>query len=166
MLNSTGSLDMNYNPNANGSVLTLTLQKDGKHLVGGTFTAISGYMRKYICRITPNEPSYQDLSIDSEGNTITWYRTGSGPEIWDVVFEQSLDGINYSSLWGGSRILNGWQLGNQDLPKNQNLFIRARGFSNTGGNNGSASIVETVKNVFLEEEIEDNHLIFLPLLTK
>jgi hypothetical protein len=167
MLYKNGALNLEYNPDPDGSILALSIQKDGKHLAGGTFEAVSHYLKNYICRIKPDVPANQELSIDPEGETITWYRTGSGPEVWDVVFEQSLDGINFTPFWGGSRITNGWQLDNLDLPKNQNLFIRARGFSKTGGNNGSASIVETVKNVFLEEEtVEENHLIFLPLLTK
>lgn len=111
-LNNDGTLDMGYNPNPDGSVLALSLKIDGKHLVGGTFNGISNYLRNYIGRITPDEPAYQELTIDFEGKTITWYRMGSSPEIWDVIFEQSLDGINYTPFWGGTRItkVGNWKI--------------------------------------------------------
>ncbi|AKC82840.1 hypothetical protein IMCC26134_08760 [Verrucomicrobia bacterium IMCC26134] len=39
-LNADGSLDMGFDPNANGSVLSLAVQADGKVLLGGTFGAL------------------------------------------------------------------------------------------------------------------------------
>ncbi len=50
----------------------------------------------------------------------------------------------------GTRIPGGWEFTTaQRLPINQNHFIRARGFYGTGMREGSASVVESVRNVYL-----------------
>ena len=46
-----GSLDTDFNPDTNGRVLTLAVQSDGKALVGGSFTSISGVTRNYFARL-------------------------------------------------------------------------------------------------------------------
>ena len=57
-LNSDGTLDTAFNPNASGStngfptvVYSIVLQADGKILVGGTFTSIGGQPRTCIARL-------------------------------------------------------------------------------------------------------------------
>ena len=56
-LNADGSLDENYNPTANGSVLAMALQADGKVIIGGSFTtlqpnsAADWTLRKYAARL-------------------------------------------------------------------------------------------------------------------
>ena len=61
-----------------------------------------------------------------------------------MTFESSTDGATYTSLGSGTRVAGGWQLTGQSLPTNQNLFIRARGFYQTGYFTGSGSIVESI----------------------
>jgi hypothetical protein len=71
--------------------------------------------------------------------------------------------VNYTPLGAGTRSAGGWQLTGLALPRAQNLFIRARGYYATGINNGSSSVVESVRNVFLKNwEI----LLFLPLILR
>ncbi len=53
-LNPDGSLDPTFNPGANGNVLTLALQSDGKILVGGDFTTLGGSARSNIGRLNPD----------------------------------------------------------------------------------------------------------------
>jgi hypothetical protein len=77
-------------------------------------------------------------------------RSGAGPEVGQVTFEISTDGVTYIPLGEGARIEGGWQISGLDLPRNQNLNIRARGYYNTGTNNGSGSLVESVRNVFVK----------------
>ena len=48
------TVDASFNPNANGSVLALSVQPDGKILVGGNFTTIGGQQRTYIARFHSN----------------------------------------------------------------------------------------------------------------
>ena len=50
-LNSDGTLDTAFNPTANGSVLSIVAQRDGKILAGGGFTGIGGQIRNHIARL-------------------------------------------------------------------------------------------------------------------
>lgn len=50
---SDGSLDTNFNPNANSDIFAIALQPDGKILVGGYFTSIGGEFRNRIARLDP-----------------------------------------------------------------------------------------------------------------
>ena len=52
-LNEDGSIDFSFNPanGANGRVLAVALQADGKVLIGGEFTEINGYSRNGLARI-------------------------------------------------------------------------------------------------------------------
>ena len=69
-LNPNGSLDASFNPGANSAVLALTLQGDGKILVGGYFTGLGGgtgtTARNYIGRLNPN--GTLDSSFDPGAN--------------------------------------------------------------------------------------------------
>src|SRR5207237_293335 len=50
-LNSDGTLDTAFNPNANSDVDAIALQADGKMVVGGFFTSIDGQTRNRIARL-------------------------------------------------------------------------------------------------------------------
>jgi uncharacterized delta-60 repeat protein len=50
-LNPDGTLDTTFNPDANDLVLAITLQPDGKILVGGLFTSIGGQTRNRLARL-------------------------------------------------------------------------------------------------------------------
>ena len=55
-LNPDGTLDMAFDPNANGTVMAIALQTDGKILVGGFFygkNSIGGQTRNRIARLDP-----------------------------------------------------------------------------------------------------------------
>jgi uncharacterized delta-60 repeat protein/uncharacterized repeat protein (TIGR01451 family) len=55
-LNADGSLDASFNPGtgANGTVLTSSIQSDGKIIIGGLFYAYNGTSRNYIARLNAN----------------------------------------------------------------------------------------------------------------
>ena len=153
-LNSDGNLDTSFDPGANNYVIALAVQHDGKILAGGAFTMLGGggtgtAPRYYIGRLTNTESALENLGVDSTGSVITWSRSGAGPEVERVTLESSSDGINYSPLGVGARVSGGWQLSGVSLPKYQNVFLRARGFFSTGQYNGSGSIVESAREVFL-----------------
>jgi len=61
-LNADGSLDANFNPNANGVVYAVAVQGDGKVLVGGAFTSIGGTTRNHIARL--NSDGSLDTTFD------------------------------------------------------------------------------------------------------
>ncbi len=50
-LNGDGTLDTAFNPNANGYVISIAVQADGKILVGGQFNSIGGQSRLNIARL-------------------------------------------------------------------------------------------------------------------
>ena len=47
------------------------------------------------------------------------------------------------------RVAGGWQSSGPSLPINQNLFVRAQGYYQTGYFGGSGSIVESIRRVYL-----------------
>jgi len=152
-LNPDGTPDDSFIPGAMGeAVATVALQADGKVLAGGTFTKLGNAgqtSRNNIGRLTNTDAAFQLLIVSASGTVITWLRGGASPEVDRVTFELATDGIAFEPLPDPSRIDGGWQLTDQSLPTLQNLVIRARGYYSTGGDSGSGSIVESVRNVFI-----------------
>ena len=154
-LNADGSLDTSFDPGANGGVEAIAMQADGKILVSGGFTTLGGggtgtTTRNYIGRLTNTDAALQNLTVNTYGTTITWKRSGASPEVDRVTFELSTDGVTYAPLGGATRIPGGWQLTGLGRPRQQNIFIRARGFYSSGWFNGSGSIVEVTGEFSIE----------------
>ena len=69
-LNADGTLDAAYDPNANGTVLALALQSDGKLLVGGAFTTLQPngrsdwILRKYFARLNADGTVDDNYNLD------------------------------------------------------------------------------------------------------
>lgn len=89
------------------------------------------------------------MDVDAGGTAITWRRGGVSPEVWYVTFEQSTDGIVYTPLGVGTRVLGGWQLGGLGLARYKNIYLRARAWHGTGDHGGSSTLVQTVRHVYL-----------------
>jgi len=149
-LNCDGTLDTTFNPGAAGGaephVASLTLQPDGKILVGGVFTTLAGQPRVNLGRLCNNEPATQSLSC--EGSTLTWRRGGTCPEVWRTTLEVSTNGTDWLSLGPGTPVAGppagqpgGWQWTNVSVPAG--ATVRARGFVAGGLNNVSSWFVET-----------------------
>jgi uncharacterized delta-60 repeat protein len=72
-LNPDGTLDLNFNPNANGPVNAIAVQADGNILVGGAFSqsngtpTIGGQTRNHIARLDPATGT-ADPSFDPNAN--------------------------------------------------------------------------------------------------
>jgi uncharacterized delta-60 repeat protein len=68
-LNENGSLDSTFNPGsgADGAVLAVALQKDGKILLGGDFTHVNDVERNRIARLNP------------DGSADATFNPGAGP---------------------------------------------------------------------------------------
>jgi uncharacterized delta-60 repeat protein len=128
-LNSDGSLDDQFSCGVNGSIKTLTIQADGKILVGGGFSMLGGLPRANIGRINNTAAAAETLSY--RDSTITWLRGGSSPEVWRTTFE-AMDGEVPTELGPGQRIAGGWQITNVHLAST--TTIRALGFVANGGN--------------------------------
>jgi hypothetical protein len=162
-INPGGSLDSSFDPGANSTVISLAVQVNGGILVGGNFTMLDGLERNYIGLLSSNTAALQNLNTNSCGTTVTWMRSGSSPEVWRVTFESSIDGIIYTPLGEGVRITGGWELTGLELQIGQNLFLRARGYYMTGAYNGSSSVIESVRNVYLPAPVYES---FLPMITR
>jgi uncharacterized delta-60 repeat protein len=147
-LNANGTLDPSFVPNANSWVYAIAVEADGKILVG-QFTAFSSVPRNRIARLTNNTAALQDLSVTQ--TSTTWTRSGASPELWRVTFEQSTDGVNYTFLGNAARVgtTSNFTLTGLSLPAGQNIYVRARGFYHGGIYNGSESVSESVRQVFL-----------------
>jgi uncharacterized delta-60 repeat protein len=136
---------------------TVNLQQDGKVLVGGEFSSVSGGKSR-LARYA-NGSATQLLSVSaSEGSppTISWMREGTGPELWRVWFEY-FDADDPAAPWkflGDARRTppdadgrrHGWQLAVPTLAQlgGSNGKVRARGY--VAGNKGSAgALMESVR---------------------
>ncbi|PTN33783.1 delta-60 repeat domain-containing protein [Desulfonatronum sp. SC1] len=157
-VNGDGSLDTTFIPQGttNGSIRALALQVDGKVLAGGWFTSLAGQNRNRIGRLSVAGAVLQSLDASGDGASMTWTRSGAGPEFFRVTFEQSLDGTSYNLLGSGTRVAGGWQLSGLSLPKAQNFWIRARGYHASGEYTASQSMAESVGNFFLAGSLRVN----------
>src|SRR4051812_621281 len=63
-----GTLDPAFDPNANDAVLAITMQANGKILLGGKFTSVAGVTRNHIARL--NMDGSLDLSFDPGANDV------------------------------------------------------------------------------------------------
>jgi uncharacterized delta-60 repeat protein len=86
-LNSDGTLDSTFDPGtgANGSVSTISLQNDGKIIIGGTFYSYNGTGRNRIAR------------LNSDGTLDTNFNPGTGAN----------NGVNTSTLQSDGKIVIG-----------------------------------------------------------
>ncbi len=137
-----GTRDSTFTPSASGYIYGLTVQANGKALVGGSFTTMGSQQRTNIARLSSTSPAAETLSYD--GATITWLRGGTAPEVWRTTFEHTTNQTLWTVLGAGVRITGGWQLGGVSVPPGN---IRARGFTPGGNHNASGGIVEAVWGV-------------------
>jgi hypothetical protein len=143
----TGLADSFDTTNANNQVQSIAVQADGKILAGGNFTTIGGQTRNYFARLSNDTAALQNL-IGTQ-STVTWTRGGSSVRSTRVTFESSTDNVAYTPLGNGTAAGSNWTLTGLNLPTGQNLYIRARGYYSSGFYNGSESVTESVRNVFL-----------------
>jgi len=155
-LNVDGSVDTTFNPNADNAVYSLALQTDGKLVTAGVFTAIDGQHRASIARFSAPQPALQLLDIadaGSDGSTVTWARSGAGPELAlppQLLF--SLDGSNYTSAGTMDRVASGWRKSGFVPPLDQTFYLRVRGHTGSGAFTGSAGLIESTRQFHLRSD--------------
>jgi uncharacterized delta-60 repeat protein len=153
-LNTDGTVDSTFNPNASWGVYALAVQADGKILVGGGFTTLDGgaTVRSHIARLSTPQAALQSVTVN--GSKVTWLRSGASPELAQPpTLEFSLDGITYAPLGSLSRIAGGWRGGAVTQPVNQNYYLRLRGPVSSGRSNGSQGVIETVRQFYGNDRI-------------
>lgn len=137
-LNADGSPDAGFDPGVDHFVWAVAVQNDGKILVGGQFSTLGGQPRKYLGRLNPIEPATENLVLD--GSTITWSRSGSGPEVWGTTFEASTNGSDWIALGTATRTAGGWR--QTGVLLGAGATFRAQGCAVGGDGNGSSWWVE------------------------
>jgi uncharacterized delta-60 repeat protein len=138
-LNADGSLDTTFSSGTSGSVYAIVVQADGKVLVGGNIGILGGQTRNGLGRLSNTEPARESLTFSN--STVTWLRSGTGPEVRCTAFDASTNGRDWTSLGAGVRILGGWQQTGLSFPTN--AILRARGFAAGERYNGSTWFVES-----------------------
>ena len=70
-LNTPGNLDPDFYPDANGTVLSVALQPDGKVLLGGSFTTVLGVERNRIARLNADGTLDMDFNPNASSNVLS-----------------------------------------------------------------------------------------------
>ena len=142
-LNPDGTPDAGFDPQAGGlvaDVYNVTVQADGRIIIGGRFTTVDGLTRSHVARLI-NDPATQNLTVPGTGR-VEWMRGGTSPEAQSVTFEVSTDGgTTWRPLGNGTRIAGGWALSGLNLPSSG--LVRARARVTSGRCAGSSGLVET-----------------------
>jgi uncharacterized delta-60 repeat protein len=126
-LDANGRVDLHFAPGVQSAQIpTFALQADGRVLASGTPARL-------------NNPGPATDLLGYDGSTLTWERGGTVPEVAEVTFEHSADGILWSRLGFGARTPAGWELPGLALPATGQ--VRARGRVQAGP--GSTWILET-----------------------
>ena len=154
-LDATTGLADSFDPNASAvAVNSLTIQADGKILAGGFFGGgtggVGGQTLQAFARLSNDTAGLQNLAVTQ--TAINWTRGGSSPQFTRVTFEYSTDNLNYTLLGAGIAAGSSWTLAGLTLPALQNIYIRARGYCSSGYLNGSQSIIQSVRNVFVSPQ--------------
>jgi uncharacterized delta-60 repeat protein len=153
-LNANGSVDGTFNSNPNSYVYALAVQPDGKIVLGGNFTTLAGgaTARNYIARLSTPDAALQ--SVTTNGATVTWLRSGTGPELaLPPTLEFSVGGVTYAPLGTLSRISGGWRGGGLTQPVGEIFYVRLRGAVSSGEENGSQGLIESVVQFFGNDRI-------------
>lgn len=136
-LNQDGSMDEGFRTSMDGDlfpgVWTLALQRDGRILVGGSFTSLGEVPRDGLGRLINTGPSFDTLS--RSGSTLTWQRGGTAPEVTRADFQYSLDGTSWLDIGAGTRVPGGWQRAAVALPEGARTRVRGAVAGSLHGSN-------------------------------
>jgi uncharacterized delta-60 repeat protein len=124
-LNEDGTLDTTFTAQAGGSypiVYSLAIQRDGKILVGGSFTALTGFPRNFIGRLNPDGSVDPDFNPGANGmvNVFAVQPDGS------IVVAGSFSALGGQSAWNIGRLNSAGVFDATFTPKpNGNVFTLA-----------------------------------------
>lgn len=132
-LKSDGSLDHSFlvDPNTNGWIESVAIQKDGKIVVAGIFTKLGGEKARYLAR------------LDTSGRLDSSFKIGSGPKnfLYDVAIQED-----------GKIIIAGTFKKYNNIPIQRIARIHTDGSLDTSFNNNNAEIDNWIINVFLQND--------------
>lgn len=119
---------------ARGRVRSISIQKDGKVLVGGVFDGIGGVPGIHMARLH-NDPATSEVRWTGGGG-IEWRRGGAAPEVGQAVLEKR-DGDTWRVIDNLTRVDGGWKL--EHVAASGELRIRAT--ARGGEHGGSTSFI-------------------------
>ncbi len=122
--NPDGSADPSFSPVFDNSVDVKAMEPDGGFVLSGHFTSVAGRPIPRLAKLRNTEPASQSLTF--LGDTATWIRSGTSPEVTRTIFEFSSNGNAWTYLGAGVRTPGGWQLSGLHLDTPGTL--RTRGF--------------------------------------
>jgi hypothetical protein len=95
--------------------------------LGGSFATVGGLSRLGIARVAATAGSSSTITTNSQFNQFTWTLAGQVPEINDIVFEVSSDGVNYITLGSATRVgtSNSWTLTDTPAVPSGDIFVLA-----------------------------------------
>ena len=128
------------------AVSAVVLQRDGKVVLGGSFTTIGATTRQYFAVLSNDSAALADLTVSH--TSASWTLSGAAPQPALTTFESSNDNANYSLLGAGTFGGGSWTLSGLSLPAGQNMYLRARGYCGGAYQSGSSSLIEFVRNAF------------------
>jgi uncharacterized delta-60 repeat protein len=152
-LNADGSLDEGFADiaAAGGVVYALAAQSDGKLMLGGNFSTIQSAARIALARLSVPDAALQ--SLDLQGDTATWHRSGSATELArPPTLYAAADCANYSAIGVMARVAGGWQRSGVSTPFGWSC-LRARGRTRGGQGNGSQGLIESVRRVWRDDRL-------------
>jgi uncharacterized delta-60 repeat protein len=171
-LNSDGSLDTAFNPDANSAVFAAVVQSDGKVIIGGNFSTIGGATRRYVARLNTDgsldtfapslDLSVSKIAVQSDGKILIGgsFTTVGGltrNRIARLNADGSLDtgfnpnvNSNVEALAvqsDGKILIGGWftAVGSPATTRNYVARLNADGSLDTGFNPNASSIIRTVR---------------------
>ena len=149
---SAGAIESTFNPvvgtpTYSAYVSSLTLQNDGKILLGGRFDYLDGATNgglytNHFGRLA-NDTTTDSITVPS-ASQVTWTRGGAAPELTHVILESSTNLATWSQLGTMTRVSTSanWQATGLSLPSTGYVRVRAQACAGFGG--GSQSLVEKV----------------------
>jgi hypothetical protein len=154
-LNGDGTVDESFSTLAiAGTVSALMAHTDGRLLVGGSYSTIGGQTRSSLARLSLPEAAVQ--SLDVQGSTVTWHRSGPAPEfvLPPVVYFSFLGSEgSFVPLGRMTRVAGGWQFLGAPAPVDKFYYLRASGRTSSGLHNGSQGLVESVRRAWRDDRI-------------
>lgn len=139
--NRDGTLDGSFsvsNVSSGSGVYGLTMQGDGRILVGGGFGSMAMQSRRNLARLISPDPATELLTFND--GRLTWLRGGASPEFIQTELEYTTNGMPWVRLGNLERIEGGWQM--SGIASLKEAVIRVRGFLAGGMHHASSWYVE------------------------
>jgi len=146
-IGSNGVVDTTFTPSPNGVVNAATVQADGKVVLGGGFTSAGGYARYELTRVASTDPVTQSIGASADFSTLLWTQGGGAPSLGGALFEESTDGINWTTVGQGTSVSqSAWQISGLAAPASTPFFVRASGIV-PSSEHSSSGLIQTVQEI-------------------